>query len=461
MKNYLDILKFLLKRNHCNIVLNMNSLKILSQIEKNSKILNILNLIDCFDKIVNIIIKFYQNIKGLKETLHIYKEKFFNFKTIVFNMINHKNIFYFKSYDQDTVKTWIINHALNLKTNNIFSYKDESCIMSYKQNKNIQELLITEPKTRGYIYLENTKITYILTNDNISLFHFNKIILNKVLQNLIEFINNNVDLTDTNTTPYYPKIFQYKINPSKKNNQMSYDETGENNNIISYKWHLENTIFEDVKIFFKKNDKEKLLSPFDDFFNRPELYKKIGLSYKMVSCFSGNPGLGKTTTIKFLAKKYTKDIYIFNNLDMNTNDFLHLYRQIPTNSIILFDDFDKLPYYPTTFTNTLLNILDGVLTKHGSLIIFCLNKDNFLERKFPTITRIGRIDHFVDFNLFDPNIIEEVIREIYVTYTEEEIQEYIKLIQNEEKIPQVSELKNKCLHASGDLTKAIQILKES
>lgn len=416
----------------------MNPLEILH----NYRLVTCVDILTSVEHILSILSKFILSANQVKLTFLEILEKILNFKTFLINIIKKKNTFYFETDKVNLVKSWLINHSLEFKTTDTYSNIDKTSFVSYKKSQNIQELLVIEPKPRGVIHIKNTKINYILGNNYISLFHINKVILNEVLKDIVDFLDSNKQIK---IEKYNPKIFKYK--------------TSSDENRKDYTWELENTIFEDVKIYFKEKDRDSLLTPFENFYNNQELYSKIGLCYKLVSCFLGGPGLGKTTTVKYLAQKYSKDIYIFGDLNIPVEVFLQLYKIIPQNSIILFDDFDKLSISFAGYVTAILNILDGVLTKHGSSIIFCLNNENFLERNFPTITRIGRIDICQDFNKFDKNIYEEVIRDIYTDFTENELIEYINLIKKEESIPQISELKNRCLVASGNLSKAIEFLK--
>lgn len=420
----------------------MNLLRLITNIH-GSKLISYVEVLTSVEKILVMLSKLAESADYIKSYILLLLEKILNFKTFILNIIKIHITFYFKEDRLSLVKNWLINHSLIFKTKNMYTNINEDKFITYRKTKNIQELLIIEPQVRGIIHIKNTKVEYILNKDSISLFHINRTILNDVLKDLIDYLDNKIP---TGNEKYKPKIFKYKI------------ETIDNNK--EYSWELENTIFEDIKIFFKKEDKERLLIPFENFYNNKELYNQIGLCYKIVSCFLGKPGMGKTTVVKYLAQKYSKDIYVFSDLSMPVEVFLSLYKNIPQNSIILFDDFDKITTYLYTYVTPILNILDGVLTKHGSAIIFCLNNGSFLERNFPTITRVGRIDNYQDFNTFDQCIAEEVVREIYTSYTENEIKEYIYLISKEKKVPQISELKNRCLMASGKLYKAIKILNE-
>jgi hypothetical protein len=408
----------------------------------NYRLLTCVDVLTSIERILTTLSKFILGANQIKLTILDLLEKILNFKTFLLNIIKKKNTFYFEADKLNLVKSWLINHSLEFKTTDTYSNIDKTSFVSYKKSQNIQELLVIEPKTRGVIHIKNSKVNYILGSNYISLFHINKILLNEVLKDIVDYLDCNKQIK---IEKYNPKIYKYK--------------TSSDENRKDYTWELENTIFEDVKLYFKKEDKETLLTPFENFYNNQELYNKIGLCYKLVSCFLGGPGLGKTTTVKYLAQKYSKDIYIFGDLNIPVEVFLQLYKIIPQNSIILFDDFDKLSISFTGYVTAILNILDGVLTKHGSSIIFCLNNENFLERNFPTITRIGRIDICQDFNKFDQDIYEEVIKDIYIDFTEEEFNEYINLIKEEETKPQISELKNRCLVASGNLSKAIKNLK--
>lgn len=413
-----------------------------------------------FEKVLNIIFKFFNQTDTIRLGFINIIRKIKIFKNWLFNIIKNKSVFLFNENDTTKIKEWLINHSMEFQYSNQYSNVDVTNFSIFKKTENIQDLLIIEPKIEGSIYLYNTKISYFLDNDSITLYHFNKAVLNNTVQSLANYLKEK-QYNDNKQVLFTPRIFKIdnELFVNKINNITDLSSCT-NSSSTPNSWKFENTIYENVKLFLNEEDKKKFISCYDCFFNKPELYNKIGLCYKNVSCFSGNPGLGKTTTVKYLAQKYKRNIYIFNDLCDDAKTFLDLYNRVPSNSIILFDDFDKIKCKITPeHVVVLLNILDGVLTKFDSIVIFCLNDFSYLEKNFKTITRVGRIDVHIDFNLFKKLDTSIIIKEIYTEYTEEEILIYSKMLEDND--IKVSEIKNRCLKASGILSKAIRDLKES
>ena len=89
-----------------------------------------------------------------------------------------------------------------------------------------------------------------------------------------------------------------------------------------------NLLIEDIKNFFKPETKK--------------FYQKKGINYKRGYLFYGQPGCGKTSMIKALTYEFKYDIYM---IDMNGNKlidelFLLALRQVPSKSIVIFEDID-------------------------------------------------------------------------------------------------------------------------
>ncbi len=127
--------------------------------------------------------------------------------------------------------------------------------------------------------------------------------------------------------------------------------------------------------------------------------------------FYGKPGTGKTTAVKYLLNKYKNYdiIFIDNKLIRDEKLFFDLYNIIDFNKNILFiDEIDKTENiflneiyeikpdckYKQVKTGMLYNILDGLLRKHNSKIVFCTNDINKLDK---ILFRPGRINNYFEF----------------------------------------------------------------
>jgi len=106
----------------------------------------------------------------------------------------------------------------------------------------------------------------------------------------------------------------------------------------------------------------------------------------------GSPGNGKSHLIKYLATKYRMQLMIFTlNPDWTNHDLLLMFAQIPSKSIVLFEDFDN--YFDgrrcilggdnkgIKFTfDIILNGLDGAYTTHEGVVFIM------------TVNDIGKVD---------------------------------------------------------------------
>lgn len=157
--------------------------------------------------------------------------------------------------------------------------------------------------------------------------------------------------------------------------------------------------------------KECAINTIDHFINARDWFQKRGIPYKLGILLYGSPGNGKTTFIKALATKYNKSIYFLNLQGCTNNQFETVFRQVGDNSILVIEDIDSAfknkrdikdnkDKDQVTFT-TLLNCIDGIISKEGSITIFTTNHINKLD---PALIRPGRVDLKMKFP--DPSINE-------------------------------------------------------
>jgi chaperone BCS1 len=179
--------------------------------------------------------------------------------------------------------------------------------------------------------------------------------------------------------------------------------------------------------------KEELLADMIKFMGEREWYVKRGVPYSRKYLFHGPPGNGKTSTIGALAGKLGLNLYVLNlsagNVD--DSDLFHLVRNVRPGSLLLLEDIDavipsrtniekefnqtvpcatSMPQASTAPSNKaedgkeqpkgvtlsgMLNIIDGVLTPDGLMLVMTTNRPQVLDS---ALTRPGRIDMSVEFN---------------------------------------------------------------
>lgn len=174
---------------------------------------------------------------------------------------------------------------------------------------------------------------------------------------------------------------------------------------------LWNDIYEDANDFFKKETKD--------------WYLKHGLAWKRSYMFISPPGCGKTTTIKVLASELNIDVYFLNIAasGLNDNILIELIRDVESNSIVAIEDIDRVfDHHSANQTDssvsfsTLLNIMDGMISREGVLFILTCNNYDFIDEALKRSGRISREFIFPESSLkeskkiflqFYPNCEEE------------------------------------------------------
>lgn len=95
---------------------------------------------------------------------------------------------------------------------------------------------------------------------------------------------------------------------------------------------------------------------------------------------NGPPGVGKTTFVHALAKYLDRNVFMV--------DRIQGVPDLPTRSIVFFDDFDKVQRVKNVAE--LLSFFDGMTMDRSHVYILNTNDYTILEKRFPTLTRPGR-----------------------------------------------------------------------
>jgi hypothetical protein len=156
---------------------------------------------------------------------------------------------------------------------------------------------------------------------------------------------------------------------------------------------------EDIRIKFK-NDVSR-------FVDSEEEYKKKGITWSRGYLLHGVPGCGKTSLIRAISNFTKMNLFSFDLNCVKSDDELRfLFRSIPKNSIIMFEDIDCVSdiinerankpikdenvVRNSSFTLAgLLNELDGISNTHGTIKIMTTN---FKEKLDSALIRPGRMD---------------------------------------------------------------------
>lgn len=120
--------------------------------------------------------------------------------------------------------------------------------------------------------------------------------------------------------------------------------------------------------------------------------------------FYGAPGTGKTTLALVIAGILKRGIaYLSLNVFTSDADFFEAYRTVPDDAVLLIEDIDTFGITRDedkggVSLSALLNVLGGVLTRHGQITIVTTNRREKLD---DALIRPGRLSVSEEFLLYD------------------------------------------------------------
>lgn len=179
-------------------------------------------------------------------------------------------------------------------------------------------------------------------------------------------------------------------------------------------------------VALNRSTREELTSCMDKFLSSRQRYIDMGVTYKLSIMLAGEPGTGKTSLAKALASHYGKRLCII-GLSSQTDNYLEAaIASMPHDSILLLEDVDcscKAFYSreadgadtksSTLSLSGILNILDGVKTPDGLIVIMTTNHPEKID---PAILRKGRTDHYVYMGALNAEAINEYIKRLFGVY---------------------------------------------
>lgn len=172
----------------------------------------------------------------------------------------------------------------------------------------------------------------------------------------------------------------------------------------------------DVKKHFKES--------FEYFIDNEDVYRKLGLPYKMTLVLHGSPGTGKTSVIRAMASDYNMNICNLNLSVMSDKSFSDSLMTVPKNSIVVIEDFDsvgvtaqrKIEDENDTESisfltlSGILNTLDGIASLDGVIIVMTTN---YLQNIDSAILRSGRVDSIIELPEVSSEAVEGYFRKLY------------------------------------------------
>jgi ATP-dependent 26S proteasome regulatory subunit len=149
-------------------------------------------------------------------------------------------------------------------------------------------------------------------------------------------------------------------------------------------------------IYLEDNIKHQLKTDITKFIENELEYEKFGIPYKRTYMITGVPGSGKTSIIKALCNEFDRNLCILSvNKDFDNSTILNAFKNLRDKSFLLIEDIDCLfekrehKDNPLITFSSFINVLDGVLYKHG---LICFITTNHPERLDHALLRSGRMD---------------------------------------------------------------------
>lgn len=185
-------------------------------------------------------------------------------------------------------------------------------------------------------------------------------------------------------------------------------------------------------LYLSKEQDRELYELYNSFENDKKENEELGIPNKLCILLHGEPGTGKTTTIITTASHFGKDIFYISLKNISNNDLKIMFDYINdkhvNQGIIIFEDFDAMTSVvmdrKTNINKSLidtlddtdnenltldyfLNVLDGTLTREGSIIIMTTNH---IEKIDPAIYRAGRVDKKIEMKKSDHYQISKIFK---------------------------------------------------
>jgi chaperone BCS1 len=191
-------------------------------------------------------------------------------------------------------------------------------------------------------------------------------------------------------------------------------------------------------VVLNKSRKRELLKHIGDFLNPTSRrwYSNRGIPYRMGYLLYGPPGTGKSSLSKSIAGHFSLDIYILNLSATDEARLKSLFAKLPSRCVILLEDIDAVSSNRSgnaegedsrqivtsspsqgnksvggkISLSTLLNVIDGVASKEGRVLIMTTNHISRLDE---ALIRPGRVDKKVELGLADKNMTSDLFSLVF------------------------------------------------
>ena len=166
-------------------------------------------------------------------------------------------------------------------------------------------------------------------------------------------------------------------------------------------------------LFLPQNVKNDIVGCIDGFFAAKELYEKRRIPWKKGLLFFGDPGGGKTTCIRTIISNYDfKPVTVMTSQQTNdeiiTNAFEYAQEQGP--ALLYFEDLDVLLGGGSVSMSHFLNLMDGVNSRDGIMVIATANNPASLGQ---AVLRPSRFDRKWEFPLPTEDLATKYLKKWY------------------------------------------------
>lgn len=171
-------------------------------------------------------------------------------------------------------------------------------------------------------------------------------------------------------------------------------------------------------VVLKDGQVEEICKDIQTFLDNEKYYARLGIPYHRGFLFEGPPRTGKTSLVRALANHFNMDLYYVPLSDLEKDSSLsHLAHQMKPASILLLEDIDifnaatsRVEKDKKVSMSGLLNVLDGMMTPHGMLIIMTTNH---IENIDPAVIGPGRVDRIEHVGFLDQSQLERLFTIFY------------------------------------------------
>ncbi|KZL67550.1 mitochondrial chaperone BCS1 [Colletotrichum tofieldiae] len=188
-------------------------------------------------------------------------------------------------------------------------------------------------------------------------------------------------------------------------------------------------------------------------------YASRGLPYRRGYLLFGRPGTGKSSLSMSVAGCFGLDIYVLSLAAMSDGLLSALFRELPQRCVVLLEDVDAVGTTQSRVSDTddfdsrsddsqrslkpkgtvslsgLLNVLDGVASQEGRVLIMTTNHIEHLDE---ALIRSGRVDKKIEFQLADADVVRKIFNTVFLQ-SEEELPDLEKRTDSNEKTLRLAE----------------------